>query len=672
MADETNVLDQLIGQIQDEALRDRLAREVDLLRGSRRFGLVFDRHLPESIRLVDYPIRKGVRVALRDESSSQTWSVLRFTDRSREVALLDGDGGERLVVDLVVVREFGEPIYPGLESVARIANGPADEPWHVVINGENFHALQALRSTHREKVDLIYIDPPYNTGNDGWIYSDRYVDQNDRAKSSKWLSFLERRLLIARDLLKPTGVIIVAIGEEEHHRLRMLLDQVFGDQNFLSNVVWQGGRKNDSRYISNGADYMLVYTRDEQALAAAGTRWREEKTGVREAFAKAAELWAAHQGATTSANEAWKRWLRARKASGDITDSVARYDLLDPTSGRPMNTYQDITWPGGGGATYDVLHPVTRKPVKVPSRGWLYKDPGRMKAEVDSGRVWFGPDETTIPRKVTYLDEMDDQVALSVFVQDRKATNTHLRKILGDLRFPNPKDHQVLMRWFRLVAPRDAVILDFFGGSGTTSEAVMRLNADDGGSRQSILVTNNEVGAKEAKRFRTAGLHPGHPEWEERGVFEYVCRPRIATVVTGERQDGTNFSEGLAANVEMFDLTYLDPGMVRRGREFAAVAPLLWLEAGARGERIEALPEAGWMLNDAYGVLFDIDALTPFSVAVVESTATGLSPRVLFVITDSPAEYQEAVERLPVGIETVQLYEDYLSNYTINTVGGVR
>jgi len=219
VGDETNILDQLIGQVADEALRSRLAREVELLRGARRFGLVFDRHLPESVRLPDHPIRKGVKVGPRDESTTDTWRVSGFTDTSRSTAALDGDGGERQVADLVVIREFGEPVFPGLRSVERIATGPKDAPWHTVLNGENYHALQALRSTHRNKVDLIYIDPPYNTGNEGWIYNDRYVDASDRAKSSKWLSYLERRLLIARDLLTPTGVIIVDIGDDEHHRL---------------------------------------------------------------------------------------------------------------------------------------------------------------------------------------------------------------------------------------------------------------------------------------------------------------------------------------------------------------------------------------------------------------------------------------------------------------------
>ncbi|MFZ2526316.1 MAG: hypothetical protein WAX14_01490 [Rhodococcus sp. (in: high G+C Gram-positive bacteria)] len=143
-------------------------------------------------------------------------------------------------------------------------------------------------------------------------------------------------------------------------------------------------------------------------------------------------------------------------------------------------------------------------------------------------------------------------------------------------------------------------------------------------------------------------------------------------MVTGKRPDGSSYSEGLAANVEMFDLTYLDPGMVRRGHEFESVAPLMWLEGGARGPRIDEVPEKGWALTGAYGVLFDVDVLTAFADAVTDAATSGTPPAVVFVITDSEAEYQQAVERLPVGIETVQLYEDYLSNYTINITGGGR
>ncbi|WP_040867006.1 site-specific DNA-methyltransferase [Nocardia exalbida] len=670
MADETNILDQLIGRVGDESLRNRIAREVELLRGSRRFGLVFDRHLPESVRLTNYKLRKGVRVTCRDESTTAIWTVLGFTDQSRTVAILDGEGGERPVDELVVVREFGEPIYPGLRSLERIERGAQDAPWHVVINGENFHVLQALRATHRRKVDLIYIDPPYNTGNEGWVYNDRYVDANDRGKSSKWLSFLERRLLIARDLLKATGVIIVAIGDEEHHRLRMLLDQIFGDSNFISDVVWQGGRKNDSRYVSNGADYMLIYARDESALAARDTRWREPRKAHGEMLAAARECWEKSKHCPEQATKLMKAWIRSLPDGHDAKVNNRFYEF-DEDTGRVFRK-KDVSWPGGGGPRYDVMHPKTGLPVRVPSRGWVYADPATMQSEIAKGNILFGADHTSYINRKLYLDDADTMAAESVFFSKRTSVSKRMQELLGDKRFPFPKDHEVLMRWIRLAAPQDAVVLDFFGGSGSTTEAVMCLNAEDGGTRQSILVTNNEVGVKAAKEMRTAGFYPGDPEWEARGVFEYVCRPRISTVVTGKRPDGSKYSEGLEANVEFFALTYLDPGRVRRGSEYEAVAPLMWLEGGARGDRIEQIPEAEWALTESYGVLFSIDALKPFAAAVAKAATGSRVPLVVFIVTDSTTEFQIAVEQLPVGIDTVQLYADYLKNYTINIDGRAR
>lgn len=666
VSDESNVLDQLISRIDDDTLRARLAHEVDLLRGSRRFGLVFDRHLPESVRLPDHPIRKGIRVAMRDESSKETWVVDRFTDRTREVAALSGDGGERHISELIIVREFGEPIYPGLRSVERIENGAADAPWHVVINGENFHALQALRSTHRGKVDLIYIDPPYNTGNDGWIYNDRYVDQNDRAKSSKWLSFIERRLLIARDLLKPTGVIIAAIGDDEHHRLRMLLDQVFGPDNFLINAVWQGGGSSLSRFHAGGIDYMLGYAKDLAALTAEGVQWRVEKDGLQDVLDAAADAWEESGHDSDDASRRLSKWWNRNKAK------------YDPGLGDNVKVDADGTAIKVGDLGNSLYRPNLKYPITDPSTGNVYDPPDngwRFKREVmdemiTGGRVLFG----TRPRLKTPLAEMSMRSVVPSFYKDRRSASQHVAKILGRKDFPYPKDIDVLARWISIATTyrTDAVVLDFFGGSGSTTEAVMHLNSNDGGSRQSILITNNEISAIEAKKLRNLGSHPGDAEWEGRGVFHHVCRPRISTVVTGERPDGSVYSEGFSANVEMFDLTYLDPGLVRRGHEFESVAPLMWLEGGARGPRINEVPEEGWALTDAYGVLFDVDVLTAFAAAVTDAATAGTPPSVVFVITDSEAEYQQAVERLPVGIDTVQLYEDYLSNYTINITGGAR
>jgi adenine-specific DNA-methyltransferase len=668
-ADDSNLLDALVAQVEDETLRNRLDREIELLRGSRRFGLVFDRHLPESVRLPDHPVRKGVSVTLRDESQpDRAWRVAGFTNSTREVAVLDGDGGEVATSQLVVIREFGEPVYPGLRSVERLSNGPVNAPWHAVVNGENFHVLQALRSTHREKVDLIYIDPPYNTGNDGWIYNDRYVDTNDRAKSSKWLSFLEKRLTIAHDLLKPTGVIIAAIGDEEHHRLRMLMDQVFGPENFLSNVVWQGNGKNDAKYTGGGVDYMVVYARSEEAMIAADIRWREPKPGLERVLAAASRAWRESSGDAAVATRRYRAELRSMRA--ELEPAVFRYDQIDQ-EGRAYQATSLVSPNLRANLRYALVHPISQNPVETPENGWRYSQEVMNKLMAD-GRVLFSADETTRPRFKRYLTDQIDRVALPSFSASRLAGTKRVEVILGDRRFPNPKDVEVLMRWIRLTARQDAMVLDFFGGSGTTTEAVLRLNAEDGGTRQSILVTNNEVGSRQAKQLRKVGHHPGDTEWESLGVFEYVTRPRISTVVKGKRPNGSRYSDGLAANVEFLDLVYLDPGMVRRGREFEAIAPLLWLRAGAVGERIDSLPESGWALTPSYGILANLDAITPFAVAVADGAIAENVPRLLFVVTDSETEYQHAVERLPVGIETVQLYEDYLSNFTVNIEGGVR
>lgn len=665
--DEGSILDNAIANVSDPALRATLEREVERLRGSRRFGLVFDRHLPESVRLTNHPIRKGVTVTLRDESTKSLWRVTGFTDNTRATATLS-NGDERPSADLIVVREFGEPVYPGLKSVERVAAGESGAPWHSVINGENYHVLQALRTTHRRKVDLIYIDPPYNTGNDSWIYNDRYIDANDRSRSSKWLSFIERRLIIARDLLKPTGVIIVAIGDAEHHRLRMLMDQVFRPENFISNVVWNGSRKNDATFISNAADYMLFYGRSVEALNAAGAKWSEPKTWADEVLSAGQDAWEKSEHNSEQATRLLKAWF-SKQPRGKFSASHKHYSLIDE-QGRVFSE-ADPGFPNGQGPRYDVIHPVTGLPCRVPENGWRFNE-DVFKQMIADGRVYFRADHTALPRPKTFLHEQLNEKAESVFYSSRKAPVQYVSKVLGDKRFPYPKDHGVLMRWIALASPPDAVVLDFFGGSGSTTEAVLRLNAEDGGTRQSILVTNNEVGSKQAKALRKVGHHPGDPEWESQGVFEYVTRPRIATVVKGRRQDGSIFSDGIPANVEFFELDYLDPGMVRRGREFATIAPLLWMEAGATGDRIDEIPQSGWALASTYGVLFEIDALTSFADAVAAKAQADEPPQVVFVITDSPTEFQHAVERLPAGISTVRLYEDYLTNYTINIDGGTR
>jgi adenine-specific DNA-methyltransferase len=419
--------------------------------------------------------------------------------------------------------------WPGKRAAAFAANAPIaktlrpvreesvdyDTTRNLFIEGDNLDALKLLQESYLGKVNVIYIDPPYNTGSD-FVYSDDFAESSaeylsrsgQRSESgdrlvanldsrgrfhSDWLSMMYPRLKLARGLLADDGVIIAAIGDQEHASLRLLLDQVFGADNFISDVVWQGGRKNDSRYVSNGADYMLIYAKNEARLSELGVRWREPKVGLDTALAKAASIWSNRHSDDAAAAE-WKAWLKSRKSAGEITDSVARYDQLQPGTGRPMNTYGNITWPGRGGLTYEILHPTTRKPVSLPKTGWRFQK-AEMDRRIALGEIWFGPDETAIPRGISFLDDTSEQVAVSVFEQDRKAASTDMRNLMGEIVFENPKDRRVLSRWLRLVTngAKDAFVLDLFAGSGSTGHAVMDLNAEDGGRRRFILVQLDEA-----------------------------------------------------------------------------------------------------------------------------------------------------------------------------------
>lgn len=255
-----------------------------------------------------------------------------------------------------------------------------------------------------------------------------------------------------------------------------------------------------------------------------------------------------------------------------------------------------------------------------------------------------------------------------------------LSKLIPGRRFDYPKSlHAVedTLRFFIGDKP-DAVVLDFFGGSGTTTHAVARLNGLDGGRRQSILITNNEVSDAESKAMTKQGYYSGDPEWEALGICNYIAIPRLTAAFTGQTPEGAMLTDdykftgehpmvdGLAENIEFFELTYEDPDLVNLGRKFHAVAPLLWLKAGARGRRIEKATGSWALPDDAnYGVLFKTDGWREFVDAV--TARTGVSHA--FIVTDSESTFQQITVELPSNIACTQLYGDYLRSFEINTKG---
>lgn len=667
-------IDDLVKQVSDPQLRAALMQQVSTLTSRKQFGLVFQEHSPESVRLPQQRVRTGDKVELRESKESATFHVIS-TKVSLDVATvveLDESGEtvgkpqDMLKSDLVVIKPFGDPVYPGLRQVGEAGSAKTGQPTHVVINGENYHALQALEYTHAGKVDLIYIDPPYNTGAADWKYNDKYIDGQDAYRHSKWLSFMDKRLRIAKSLLKETGFIVLAIDDNENARLKMLADQVFGEQNFIANIVWQGGMKNNTRLVSTAHDYMLVYARNTTAILDADIQWSEPRAAFNEMIESGAQCWKNSGNDPETATALMKTWIKSL-APGHPAKENNRFYEFDAGTGRLFRK-TDVSAPGAG-PRYDVLHPVTGEPVKVPGRGWVY-GPEKMQELIDAGKILFGPDHNSYVNRKLYLDESEGVNVTAVFEQKRTSASKHLASIFGDKRFPFPKDHNVLMRWFRIMAPKNAVIVDFFAGSGSTAEAVIRLNDEDGGTRQSILVTNNELSKQEDVVLRKNGFRPGDSEYEAMGVFHHVTMPRISTVLTGVREDGSKHSSGIdGQNATFFDLTYEDENLISLGNKFEAVAPLLWLQSGAVGELIAkrsdiSKGESGYSVpgNGNYAVIFDTEG----AADAIRALHDGINK--VFVVTDSENDFKSIVANLPGNLKNnaQRLYSSYLRSFEIN------
>ncbi|CAH5970880.1 hypothetical protein AI3057V1_0636 [Citrobacter freundii] len=383
-----------------------------------------------------------------------------------------------------------------------------DSTKNLFIEGDNLDALKLLQDNYLGKIKMIYIDPPYNTGND-FIYEDDFsVTPSDFLKRSNqvdasgnrlvinaesngrfhsdWLSMLYPRLKLARNFLRDDGVIFVSIDDVEFPNLRKILDEVFGESNFLATLVWDRNRKNDAKYFSVGHEYMVVYAKNEPLLSQNQIIFRGEKDGVEDVRSEFDRLKAIHGSDWAAVRQGLLEFYRS------IPDDDSRAPLKRFTKVDGKGPYRDdgnINWPGGGGPTYEVMHPETQKPCKLPTSGWRYPNPTRFWEEVAKGRVVFGPDETTVPRVRTSLFENSDQVMTSVHYSYAQTSANEFNTLFDGRRvFENPKPISDLRRLIAYVTGPDDLICDFFAGSATTAHAVMKLNAEDGGNRRHIMV----------------------------------------------------------------------------------------------------------------------------------------------------------------------------------------
>jgi len=697
-------LDVLLDKVQDPALRADLRSQIDRLKQKRSFGLVFEQHIPERVRLPQHPIRVGSQVVSRDDDDSPTFEVILIDDGvATLVQVRDADGAyvqrsehglggqERAPVgSLVVISDFGEPVLPGFRHVGSVERG-GDKPYHVVINGENHHALEALRFTHVGKVDCIYIDPPYNSGARDWKYNNDYVDDTDAYRHSKWLAFMERRLKLAKELLNPDdSVLIVAIDEKEYLRLGLLLEQTFAGARIQMVSVTISPRGTSRENEFSRVDEFLFHVFLGKAGVTVPTGASAD-TEVRLPYLRRTSM-----NSTRDKGRPKQFYPIYIDPSGESGPFVARIgepiprgvdrqsipdeprlvtlwpvnpDGIEMTWGMVPQTlrrtidggFARVSKSHAANAPYVIAYVTTDAQDRVATGEHLVtgvRSDGSKIVTISGGRA---SKPTTVWRETSH---------------DAGAYGTGLlRSLIPGRRFPFPKSLYAVEDTLRLVVKDkpNAVVLDFFAGSGTTAHAVARLNRQDGGRRQSIMVTNNEVSVDEAKELRNRGLRPGDLEWEALGIFEDITRPRVTAAITGKTPDGEPIAgdykftdefplaSGFEENVAFLVLRYLDADDIDLGQAFDAIAPLLWLRAGGQGSIARRVDDAGaplpYVWTDHYGVLFDEDRWRSFVSARPETARTA------FIVTYSPTVFAGIAAELPTSMDTIRLYDTYLSMF---------
>ena len=701
-------LNDLIRQLatKDPALARDIEKEVKALADRRAFGLNFERHTPEAVDLPGRRPVKGSKVRIQPprgempkKENDRLWEIIAIDPVTNppvaSMNALDGSGdiNRASVEDLVVVAEFSDPIYPGLVSTGKVERG-GDKPFHSVINAENYHALQALLFTHRGKVDCIYIDPPYNTGAKDWKYNNDYVESDDLYRHSKWLAFMERRLLLAKELLNPDdSVLIVTIDEKEYLRLGLLLEQVFPEARvqMVSVQSKPGGIARDRQFARSDEYYFYVFTGDSGP----------EKVPL-------SDEWSARVGeVSVTADLYWQKMRRTGSSPLRRDSPGAFYPVLIDSEGvivgagdaLPLgSTPSEFTPPEG----YTAVWPIRGDGVEgrwqlgpdkcreAVAKGYLSR--GKLRGEAttiyylaagEQAKVERGEFAITGRRSDGSIQTVSNNYVpmMTATTQWRLAShsaNEHGSRLLPlfvpGRKFPFPKSLYAVEDSIRFVvgSKRTAVVVDFFSGSGTTAHAVARLNKQDGGRRRSISVTNNEVSADEQGSLRRQGLRPGDAEWEKHGICDYITKPRIAAAITGKTPDGERIkgdykftdefpmADGFEENVEFFTLTYESPLRVEANYAFGRIAPLLWIRAGSQGRRIDELPD-GWDVAETYGVISDLDHSEEFAQAIAAAPAASVA----FIITDEDRLFEALVRELPEHVEPVRLYEAYLRTFEI-------
>ena len=730
-------INELISQIDNPELRDRIQKEVNKLSKQKKFGLVFEEHLPECTPLYDIPVRRGAKVALKAGKVNDFYTVLQLDD-SKATCIKQG---EKEPVDfdteeLVTIAEFGEPIYPYLKPIDTVCNAPDSDLWHTLIEADNYHALQLLEYLYAGKVDCIYIDPPYNTGARDWKYNNDYVDSNDTYRHSKWLSMMQKRLKLAKKLLNPAdSVLIVTIDEKEYLHLGCLLEEMFPEARIqmITSVISAKGVVRAGQF-SRVEEYIYIVEYGDSSLCQGSYNMLDndiKKESGREIEWLGFRRRSPQAKRESRPNQFYPIFVnnsdgRIHSIGDVVTAGIDRNSVSVPENCTAL-------WPlskNGDERLWSLVPEQARKNLK---KGYL-----RIKnwnSESKTGTVYYLASGTTSDienHQARVLGHNSDGSIIAKYdaegttppkrVWNMKTHNAEtygtntVNSLIGD-RFTYPKSIYAVydtLRFFVATKP-NALIVDFFAGSGTTLHAVNILNAEDNGHRQCIMVTNNEVSVDEAEMLISKGYTPGNPEWEKLGIAHYVTWPRTVCSITGTDVNGNplqgdygvmdesyvldeedtvvskrtrkatskkiyekkkiqllpqlekmNKSDGFKANAVFFKLGFLDKNAVALGRQFKEMLPTLWMKAGAHGPcpimESNKIPKILTLPENHFAVLTEENAFSQLE----EELDKYPEIETVYIVTDYEPGYCAMAKSLKVKY-TYQLYRDYLDNFRLNT-----
>lgn len=693
------LLQDLIKQIDDETLRQRIMMEVGKLTKQKKFGLVFEEHLPECTPLYDVEIRIDSKVALKTGQVSDIY-IVRTIDGDKVICehKIDHAQVEFALDELVAIAEFGEPIYPYLKPIDMVCNAPDSDLWHTLIEADNYHALQLLEYLYAGKVDCIYIDPPYNTGARDWKYNNDYVDGTDAYRHSKWLSFMEKRLRMAKKLLNPKdSVLIVTIDEKEYLHLGCLLEEIFTEARIqmITTVISAKGVVRTGQF-SRVEEYIYILELGNSSVQPGIYNMLDDE--IKKEPDRSIEWLGFRRRAPQAKRNSRPNQFYPVFVSNSDGRIISIGDVVKHGVDR-----NSIPVPEGCTA----LWPLSRDGDErlwslVPEQARINFEKGYLRvnnwnSEKRTGTVYYLPSGTiddiengkaeivgynadgSVEAKYHSEGTTPPKRVWNMKTHNAETYGTNILNAIIGKRFDYPKSLYAVHDSLRFYVERkkDALIIDFFSGSGTTLHAVNLLNAEDGGHRRCIMVTNNEVSEAEAKVLMKQGIKPSDEEWEKLGIARYVTWPRTVCSIEGHDVNGNplkgNYlgsnipmADGFKTNAAYFKLGFLDKASIRIGRQFREMLPILWMKAGCFGPCPvlvdQKVPEYMVLPENRMAILNDNSYFKRFA----EEVGNALEIETVYLVTDSDADYRSMSKGLNVK-QTYQLYRDYLDNFRINS-----